>query len=197
MKLGFITTTALVMFVLTACGSGEQQDVPKDQTLQPNAGETSWTSNDVLGVKISVPPTWQRTGPITPGPGAEMFTFQTAKNSFGTQGGAQLVVLDKYKHKAADLVENITSEAQAVSGAKKITESQVIWPGADDAWLVTYVAYPPSNGEVAPHPTEVLVLDLPDGGQAQATVTALEEDFGPQQMHEVLGTVTMTKDADD
>ena len=191
-KLGFITAAALVMFVLTACGSGAERDVPKDQALQPNAGETSWTTNDVKGVKISVPPKWQRTGPITPGRGAEMFTFQTEKNSFGTQGGAQLVILEKYQHKAADLVENITSEAQAIAGAKKITESHVIWPGADDAWLITYVAYPPSNGEVAPHPTEVLVLDLPDGGQAQATVTALERDFGPQQMHEVLGTVTIT-----
>lgn len=103
------------------------------------------------------------------------------------------MTLDNYQHKAADLVENITSEARAVAGAKEITETQLVWPGADDAWLVTYVAYPPSNGEIAPHPTEVLVLDLPGGGQAQATVTALDDDFEPQHMHEILGTVTITE----
>lgn len=185
---------AFALLALVACGSGNgEQAVPGNQVIKPSAADSAWTTTSVDGVEISVPTTWQKTGPITPGPGAEMFTFQTETNSFGTRGGAQLMTLDNYQHKAADLVENITSEARAVAGAKEITETQLVWPGADDAWLVTYVAYPPSNGEVAPHPTEVLVLDLPGGGQAQATVTSLDEDFEPQHMHEILGTVTITE----
>lgn len=191
-KLGFIAATALAMFALTACGSGGNVDVPKDQALKPAAGKSAWATTDVRGVTISVPKTWQKTGPVAQGVDGELFMFQTEENSFGTRGGAQLLTIDKREKKAADLVANVTSEARAVAGAKEITKTQVIWPGADDAWLITYVAYPPSNGEVAAHPTEVLLLDLPKGAQAQATVTALKEDFGPQDMRAVLGTVTVT-----
>lgn len=186
---------AIFLFGLAACGAGNSRDVPADQSLQPSAARTGWAKSDVKGVTISVPTTWQKTGPITPGSGAELFTFQTERNTFGTRGGAQLLTLDTYTHKAADLVANITSEAQAVAGAKEITSTQIIWPGADDAWLITYVAYPSSNGKVAAHPTEVLVLDLPGGGQAQATVTALKENFGSEHMHDVLETVRITKTA--
>ena len=70
--------------------------------------------------------------------------------------------------------------------------TKVIWPGAEAAWLLTYVAYPPSGGKVAAHPTEVLVLDLEGGAQAQATVTALKADFEPQKLHSVLETVAVT-----
>lgn len=191
-KLGFIAATALAMFALTACGSAGKADVPKDQALKPAVGKSAWATTEVSGVTISVPKSWQRTGPVAQGVGGELFMFQTEENSFGTRGGAQLLTIDKREKKAVDLVTNVTSEAQAVAGAKKITTTHVVWPGAEDAWLVTYVAYPPSNGKVAAHPTEVLLLDLPKGAQAQATVTALEEDFGPQNMHAVLGTVTVT-----
>lgn len=59
------------------------------------------------------------------------------------------------------------------------------------------MAQVPSKGETAPHPTEVLVVDLRSGGQAQATVTAIEADFEPQKMREVLQTLEILKGAGD
>lgn len=184
---------ALAALTLTACGSsGGSQAVIPDQPLRPAMAESGWSATEVKGVTVDVPASWQKTGPITPGPGATMFTFQTGTNRFGTRGGAQLATFDQARQNAHDTVRALRDEAVAVAGAKQITITKVNWPGAEVAWFMTYVAYPPRNGKVAPHPTEVLVADIDGGGQTQVTVTALKADFGPQHMHRVLGTVHIT-----
>ncbi len=190
-KLGSILIASIASLVIVACGSGGGQTIPSDQALKPVKGESGWRTNDNGGVTITVPTDWEKTGPIDAKPG-RLYAFQTAENSFGTRGGAQLITLEKRKQSAEKMVKALGDEAVAIAGAKEISTKPVKWPGATSAWFLTYVAYPPSNGEVAPHPTEVLVVDFKNGGQAQATVTALREDFAPQEMHKVLGTVTIT-----
>lgn len=192
-RLRTLTIAVALAAVLTACASDDgEESVPENRVAQPQDGDASWSATSVLGVEISVPEDWKKVGPISPGDGAEMYTFQTPVNSFGTRGGVQLLTLPTLKRPAEDLVSNITSEARATAGATEITTEQVEWPGATDAWFVTFVAAVPREGETAPHPTEVLVLDLPDGGQTQVTVTALDEDFESQQLHEILQTVTIS-----
>ena len=190
-KLGSILIASMALLVLAACGSGDGQKIPSDQVLRPTKGESVWKTNDDAGVTIAVPSDWEKTGPVDTKPG-QLFAFQTATNSFGTRGGAQIITLDKRKQSAEKMVKALGDEAVAVAGAKEVSTTPIKWPGATSAWFLTYVAYPPSKGDVAPHPTEVLVVDFKSGGQAQATVTALREDFAPQKMHEVLGTVTIT-----
>lgn len=187
---------ALALLALVACSSSAGvKKVPDDQTIKPQAGDSAWTTTSIDGVEIAVPGDLEKTGPISPGDDAVMFTFQTRKNSFGTRGGVQVVTLPKLKKSAIELADTVISQAEATIGATETTKVQVIWPGAKDAWLVTYVAHVPMNGKTAPHPAEVLILDLPGGGQSQATVTALDEDFKSLKMHEILETVKITKTA--
>jgi hypothetical protein len=193
-KLGSIFVGLAALLALSACGSSGDQSVPSDQALQPTKGDSAWPVTDVDGVTINTPSGWDKTGPIDAMPG-QLFTFQTPTNSFGTRGGAQLVTLDKRKQSAEKMVKALADEAVAIAGAKQITSTPVKWPGASSAWYLTYVAYPPHNGATAPHPTQVLVVDFAKTGQAQATVTALKEDFSPQHMHAILGTVEITDKA--
>lgn len=186
---------ALALLALVACGpgNGEKTEVPNDQAIKPNAGESAWRTTSVDGVEITLPGDLEKVGPVSPGAGAVMFTFQTKENSFGTRGGVQVVTLPKSKKPAAELADTVVAQAKATIDAQSTSKKHVVWPGAKDAWLVTYVAQVPKNGKKAPHPAEVLILDLPGGGQSQATVTALEEDFAPLKMHEILGTLKVTK----
>lgn len=186
---------ALALLALVACGSGNgaETKVPDDQAIKPNAGESAWKTTSVDGVEITLPGELEKVGPVSPGADAVMFTFQAPENSFGTRGGVQVVTLPKLKKPAAELADTVVAQARATTGAKRTSKKRIIWPGAKDAWLVTYVAQVPKNGKTAPHPAEVLILDLPGGGQSQATVTALEEDFAPLKMHEILGTLKVTK----
>lgn len=188
---------ALTVLALAACGSnaGKEATVPDDQAVQPSAGQSDWETTSVLGVDITVPADLEKTGPISPGDDAQMFTFQTPKNSFGTRGGVQVVTLPKRKKTAEELADTIINQAKATTGATKTSKVKVVWPGAEDAWFITYVAQVPQGGKQAPHPAEVLVADLPNGGQTQATVTTIEEDFAPQKMHEILQTLTITGSA--
>lgn len=193
MKLGSIFVGLAALLALSACGSSGDA-IPSDQALQPTKGDSAWRATDVDGVTIRTPSAWDKMGPIDARPG-QLYTFQTPINSFGTHGGAQLVTLDKRKQSAAKMVKALGDEAVAVAGAKQVTTTPVKWPGATSAWYLTYVAYPPHNGATAPHPTQVLVVDFAKVGQAQATVTALKEDFDPQKMHDILATVTITDKA--
>lgn len=194
-RLVSIIAMALAMATMTGCGSSDGVKVPSDQALQPAKGDSAWSTKDVRGVTISVPSDWKKIGPLPVGEDGEQYAFQTDENSFGTRGGAQLLTLDKRNQSAEKMVIALRDEAVAVAGAKQISTKAVKWPGATSAWYLTYVAYPPNKGKTAPHPTEVLVVDFEGGGQAQATVTALEEDFAPQKLHTILGTVKVTDSA--
>lgn len=186
---------ALALLALVACGPGDgaKTKVPDDQAIKPNAGESAWKTTKVDGVEITLPGDLEKVGPVSPGDGAVMFLFKTKENSFGTRGGVQVVTLPKSKKPAAELADTVVAQAKATIGAKRSSKKHIVWPGTKDAWLVTYVAQVPKNGKKAPHPAEVLILDLPGGAQSQATVTALEEDFAPQKMHEILSTLKVTK----
>lgn len=160
--------TTLTLLALVACGSesGEKK-VPDDQVIKPQAGESVWQTTNIDGVEISLPGDLDKTGPTSPGDGAVLFTFQTGKNSFGTTGGVQVVTLPKRKTPAAELADTVISQAEATIGAKQAKKVHVVWPGAKDAWFVTYVAQVPNGSDTAPHPAEVLILDLPGDGQSQ------------------------------
>lgn len=193
-KLGSIIVAAIALVVLSACGSSEGQPIPADQVLKPAKGESGWKATDVDGVTITVPTAWDKTGPVDAKPG-ELYAFQTATNSFGTRGGAQLITLDARRQSAEKMVKALGDQAVAVAGAKDVTTTPLKWPGATSAWYLSYVAYPPKDGKTAPHPTQVLVVDFAKTGQAQATVTALQEDFDKQKMHTILGTLSITDSA--
>jgi hypothetical protein len=185
---------AFALLALVACGpgDGEETKVPDDQAVKPHAGESAWKTTNVDGVEITLPGDLEKKGPVSPGKDAVMFTFQTPENSFGTRGGVQVVTLPKSTKPAAKVADTVVTQTRAI-GATNGTKKHIVWPGAKDAWLVTYVAQVPKNGKTAPHPAEVMILDLPGGGQTQATVTALEEDFASQKMHEILSTLKVTK----
>ena len=187
---------ALALLALVACSSSAGvKKVPDDQTVKPQAGDSAWTTTSIDGVEIAVPGDLEKTGPISPGDDAVMFTFQTTKNSFGTRGGVQVVTLPKLKKSAKELADTVISQAEATIGATQTKKVHIVWPGAKDAWFVTYVAQVPNGGKTAPHPAEVLIMDLPGGGQTQATVTALEQDFASQKMHKILQSLKITKTA--
>lgn len=187
---------AITLLVLVACGSSDMEmSVPDNQVIKPAEGDKSWETTDVIGVEISVPADWEKSGPTSPGLDAEQFMFQTTKNSFGTRGGVQLTTLPTLKDSAKNLVRTIEAQVVATVGATQFTSEQIVWPGAKDAWYITYVTHLQNDDKFAPHPAEVLVVDLAGGGQSQVTVTALDEDFEPQRMHEILQTLTITKGA--
>jgi hypothetical protein len=185
--------------LLAACGSGSDADadapkeVPADQVLQPTKADASWTAHVVGVVTLSTPETWEAGDPTDPGQGgkAEQVLIQTPVNTFGTRGGAQVAVLEKRKKPAADLVATIESTSRATIGATDFTSEEIVWPGADDAWLLEYVAQVPHDGKTAPHPTQVLLLDLADGGQAQITVSALADSPDEELLSPVLESVTV------
>lgn len=188
----------LALFALVACGSSgtNESAVPKDQIIKPASGEKAWETTDVNGIEISVPSEWTKTGPSSPGADAVVYRFQTPVNDFGTRGGVQVTTLPKLKKPAKELVKTISAQVSAVIGAKDFKATQIEWPGAKDAWYLSYVAYPPNaDVETAPHPSQVIVADLEGGGQTQVTVSALEKDFEAQHMREVLQTLKISESA--
>lgn len=189
---------ALALLALVACGSSGTDDnvVPKDQIIKPAPADNSWETTDVNGIKISVPSEWKTTGPSSPGADAVVYQFQTPVNDFGTRGFVQVTTLPKLKKPAKELVKSISDQVSAVVGAKDVKTTHIKWPGAKDAWYMSYVAYPPNeNTKTAPHPSQVIVADLDGGGQTQVTVSDLEEDFESQHMREVLQTLKISKSA--
>lgn len=189
---------ALALSTVVACGSSgtNENAVPDGQIIKPASGNKSWETTNVNGVKISVPSEWETTGPSPLVDDAVGYQFQTAVNDFGTRGFAQVTVLPKLKTHAKELVKTIANQVRAVVGAKNSKKTHIVWPGAKDAWYLSYVAYPPNKDKkTAPHPSQVIVADLEGGGQTQVTVSALKKDFRSEHIREVLQTLKISESA--
>ena len=192
---GLLVTAALAV-VVSACGSGEESeaggDVPEGQVVAPADAPSGWEVAVYEGVSVATPGGWEESTSQDPEYDATMYNLQTEVNEFGSRGGVQVMTVDAPQRSAEESVNATVTGYQAVVEMSEVETEEIEWPGAESAWFLGFVAeVPNAAGERAPHRVRHLVLDLADGSQVHATVTALADQFDELRMDEVLATVTV------
>jgi len=180
-----------LLVLLTACGSGGD-DVPDDQAIKPASTPSGWDRTDLKAVTVAAPPEWEKGATKAATETMDVTTWRHAASGGTSDSGMEVRVISKPQQKAAKAAKALAISAMAGLEASKVEPKKITWPGAETAYLLSYMATLGQDDQKQKFLTRTFVLDLADGQQVQVTALAIEGSSDAKLPEHVLSTVKLT-----
>ncbi len=186
-----LVAIAMVVLLLTACGSGE--DVPDDQEIKPASTPSGWTKTDLGAVTVAAPPAWEKGETKKATQTMAVTTWQHPVAGGTSDAGLEVRIISKPQQNAEKAAKALAVSAMAQLESGKVEPKAITWPGATDAFLLSYQPkFGPTEAKKKSYVSRTFVFDLEDKRQVQVTSLAAEDSGDTKLPERVLSTVRLT-----
>lgn len=150
-------------------------DSSANSVIKPAEAPGNWVEHEVAGVRFSTPASWNNIDDSPQNVADEQLTVLAEVTEATSSPGISVAVLGERVSSAEGLSESFAVTGQAIWQADNPVREQITWPGADDAWYVSFEGELVHENVSYPHHIAFLALDVGDDLQVQVNVTAWED----------------------